>query len=97
MHALPGLIQLLGAGGEGDAEQREPGVGDPPWSPHLPCPQTGSGGRAPSCPSEAAGPGVPGQEGSHRSTEGLWPISSLIISFCFQRAAALGHRVTERL
>lgn len=83
--------------GEGDAEQRKPGVGDPPWSPAPALTSDGGGGRTPSSPSEAAGPGAPGREGSRRGTGGLWPRSSLSTSFCFQRAAALGHRVTKRL
>ena len=97
----------LRGGGEGDAEQREPGVG---------AERTRGGGSAVepcTCPDLRRGRGAHpllslrgsrpwcSQQGGklqgHRGTGGLWPRSSLSTSFCFQRVAALGHRVTKRL
>lgn len=87
---------LRGRGRGGRGAERARG-GESAWSPAPALTSDGGRGCTPSSPSEAAGPGAPGREGSHRGTEGLWPRSSLSTSFCFQRAATLGHRATKRL
>ena len=92
MHALPGHIRLLGAGERGTRsrenqgwEQREPGVGDPPWSPAPALTSDGAGGAPPPLPQRQqalvlpAGREAAGAQGHRGSLAQIQPQHQLLL------------------